>query len=154
MAANEPGHLLEEPSHNPTGTTSSEKSTRIKAPKPNPSASEVTIKKPTWAYIHLQHLVPPSEKGQPLDAVTAQLHLSAGLRAFLGLHGTAIPVDFLKIENQQVWIRVPAEDCQAVVAAAGGWSDSRGHGWRARGWSFWSASVAGRDAGQDLFDGT
>jgi ribonuclease P/MRP protein subunit POP8 len=153
MAAKNPDRLLEEPSCPSTETISSDKSTKIKAHKPNPSPLEVTIKKPTWAYIHLQHLVPPSEKGQPLDAVTAQLHLSAGLRTFLGLHGTAIPVDFLKIENQQIWIRVPAEDCQAVIAAAGGWSDSRGHGWRARGWSFWSASVVGRDAGQDLFDG-
>jgi ribonuclease P/MRP protein subunit POP8 len=125
---------------------------KTKARKPNPVVYETTIKRPIWAYIHLQHLTPASEEKTSLDAVTAHLHLTASLRTFLGLHGAAIPIDLLDIQDQQVWIRVPADDRQTIIAAVGGWSDSRGHGWRVRGSSAWSASAAGKDAGQDLFD--
>jgi ribonuclease P/MRP protein subunit POP8 len=71
-----------------------------------------------------------------LDALTARTQLTAALSQFLGLAGTAISVDILKIESTPVkkrgaeydgrggvylWIRVPREDASAVVAAVSSW---------------------------------
>lgn len=87
--------------------------------------------------------------------MTAHMHLNAALSTFLGLHGSAITFDILKLEGQGVWIRVQAEDRAAVVAATGGWVSKAKEGWRMKGWSCWNAAAAaaGRDAaGGDLFD--
>jgi ribonuclease P/MRP protein subunit POP8 len=144
--------LIGEPSQLQHAKATSDTRGKTKSHKTKPVVYETTIKLPIWAYIHLQHLVPAVEENLSLDAVTAHLHLTASLRTFLGLHGAAIPIDVMGIQERQVWIRVPADDRQMVIAAVSGWSDSRGHGWRVRGSSSWSASAAGRDAGQDLFN--
>jgi ribonuclease P/MRP protein subunit POP8 len=146
------GGLIGHNAHIQNAKSASETNTKRKPSETNLAAYETTIKRPIWAYIHLQHLTPASEEKLSLDAVTAHLHLTASLRTFLGMHGAAIPIDLLDIQGQQVWIRVPADDRQTILAAVGGWSDSRGHGWRVRGSSAWSASAAGKDAGQDLFN--
>jgi ribonuclease P/MRP protein subunit POP8 len=77
-----------------------------------------------------------SGPGSGLDALTARTHLTAALSQFLGLAGTAISVDILKIESTPLkrrdadhdgrggvylWIRVPREDASAVVAAVSSW---------------------------------
>lgn len=136
-------------------TQSSAKSTSSKQKNAtkNQTLSEFSIRKPDWSYIHLQHLSSSNASStQALDGVTAQLHLNAALSTFLGLHGSAIPIDLLQLKEQDVWIRVPAEDRAAVIAAAGGWTSKNGEGWRVKGWSHWNASALGRDAGQDLFN--
>lgn len=112
--------------------------------------SQFTIRNPPWAYIHLEHLS-SSENKNLLDEVTAQLHLTAALSQFLGLHGAAIPFDILKVEGQDVWIRLQTEDRQALVAAVGGWVNANGEGWRVKGWSSWDCNAMGRESGQDLF---
>ena len=112
--------------------------------------NQITIRNPQWAYIHLQHLTSKSSPPD-LDAVTAHLHLTTALSQFLGLHGAAIPFDILKLNEQDVWIRLPAEDHSALKAAVGGWVSAGGEGWRVKGCSSWDASAIGRDAGQDLF---
>ncbi|KAL3410368.1 UPF0235 protein [Aspergillus fumigatus] len=62
-----------------------------------------------------------------LDPLTARTHLTAALAQFLGLTGTAIPLDILKITQEgqaqtpTVWIRVPRSDAAAVVAALSSW---------------------------------
>ncbi|KAM3423418.1 hypothetical protein BST61_g851 [Cercospora zeina] len=143
----------------PSTTTDAQQATQSSTPKmsrqprnitKNQTLSEFSIRKPDWVYIRLQHL--SSKTAQTLDGVTAQLHLNAALSAFLGLHGSAIPIDILHLQEQDVWIRAPAEERAAVIAAVGGWISSSGEGWRVRGWSHWNANAFGRDAGQDLFD--
>ncbi|RHZ62346.1 hypothetical protein CDV55_105313 [Aspergillus turcosus] len=99
------------------------------APKPPPSAKVLTFtsRNPAWTYLKLQLITqPPTSTTQPpLDPLTAKTHLTAALSQFLGLTGTAIPLDILKIapENkaQTVWIRVPRSDAAAVVAALSSW---------------------------------
>jgi ribonuclease P/MRP protein subunit POP8 len=83
----------------------------------------------------------------------------------MGLTGTAIPIDILKLENacppeekyDSVWIRVPREDAAAVVGAVSSWigggNKSAGAAdvaWRisAKG-NFLGALIAG--SGADLF---
>lgn len=110
-----------------------------------------TIRNPQWTYLRLQRL--SSAKDVPsLDAVTAHMYLTSALSQFLGLHGAAISFDILKLEGQDVWIRLPAEDRSSLVAAAGGWVNSNGEGWRVKGESSWDAGVSSCDNGQDLFD--
>lgn len=115
------------------------------------------LRNPTWSYVHLEHITPPPQSSStpsspaPLDALTAHVHITAALNQFLGLHGAAVPVDVLKLAGREVWIRVPAKDRSALVAAVGGWVGRQGEGWRVRGWSSWSAGAKGREGGRDLF---
>ncbi len=95
----------------------------------------------------------------PLDQITARTHLTSALQQFLGLTGSAIPIDILKVEKKEVWIRVPREDRVTAVAAVGGWVSTASTrddgsvqtGWRVKGASDWLANlVAGN--GSDLFE--
>lgn len=106
----------------------------------------------------------PGNPIQPLDTLSARSYLSSALSQFLGLTGTAIPIDILKIENSSptekydsAWIRVPREDAAAVVGAVSSWIGggnksvgSADVAWRicAKG-NFLGALVAG--SGADLF---
>ena len=106
---------------------------------------------------------------QPLDPLSARTYLSSALSQFLGVTGTAIPIDILKVENKGssskssdrniekydcVWIRVPRDDGAAVVAAISSWIGGsgidNGAAWRvcAKG-NFLGALVSG--SGSDLF---
>lgn len=110
-----------------------------------------TSRNPLWTYLKLQlyvhvpgpilpnittlgHLLndiprithPLSLSAATLDAVTARTYLTSALSQFLGLTGTAIPIDILKIEKARrgdvfMWIRVPREDVAAVVSALSSW---------------------------------
>ncbi|KAK3077274.1 hypothetical protein LTS18_010756 [Coniosporium uncinatum] len=111
-----------------------------------------------WAYFHLwMYSSPPSPAASTFDAITARTHLTSALRQFLGLHGQAIPVDIIKMEGQDVWIRVPMEDASAVQAAVSGWTggDTNAEGGRTLGWRVkerdeWVGRLGCGD-GQDLF---
>lgn len=135
----------------PTQETSILDKKKRKRRTKNPVLNQFTIRSPPWAYIHLQHLTPPGSNAK-LDEVTAHLHLTAALAQFLGVHGTAIPIDVMKLEGAEVWIRVPSEDKSALIAAVGGWMSSKGEGWRVKGASSWDARAMTRESGQDLFD--
>lgn len=117
---------------------------------------------------------PDASSPQSLDALSARTYLSSALSQFLGLTGTAIPIDILKIENKAAtsstdqktlasnydcaWVRVPREDSAAVVAALSSWIGGSGSGngsganvaWRvcAKG-NYLGALVSG--SGGDLF---
>ena len=133
-----------------TSIATTKKKRKKRTPKPH-ILSQITLRDPPWSYIRLQHLT-SSAQPSDLDAVTAHLHLTAALSQFLGLHGTAIPFDILKLEGQDVWIRLPHDDSSAVIAAVGGWVSASGEGWRVKGLSSWDASAQFKDSGQDLFD--
>lgn len=137
-----------QPSTASTTNLSTSKKRRKRHQKPHILLQQ-TLRSPAWVYIHLRHL---SNSPPPLDAVTAHLHLTTALQQFLGLHGSAITFDVLKLDAQDVWIRAQAEDQRAIVAAAGGWVSGKGEGWRVVGWSWWDAGVGGAGGGgQDLF---
>ncbi|OQE40075.1 hypothetical protein PENCOP_c006G06757 [Penicillium coprophilum] len=135
-----------------------------KAPEPKPKTLHFTSRNPPWTYLKLKLIPQPGSAPQPLDPLSARTYLSSALSQFLGLTGTAIPIDILKIENASpsttkydiVWIRVPREDASAVVSAVSSWiggNNSAGSAdvaWRvcAKG-NFLGALVAG--SGADLF---
>jgi ribonuclease P/MRP protein subunit POP8 len=124
--------------------------------KTNPHfISQLTLRHPQWCYIQLQHMSAGKPKLGQIDEITAHLHLDAALSQFLGLHGSAIRFDILKIQNQNIWIKLAADDRKAFIAAVGGWVSTEGEGWSIKGTSSWSACAMGRDggqySGQDLF---
>ncbi|KAI9721433.1 MAG: hypothetical protein M1812_002195 [Candelaria pacifica] len=144
-------------------TESGQSSCKTRRPKRKPSSStydeaSVTVRNPPWAYIRLELITtPPSTT--TLDAITARTHLTSALQQLFGLTGIAIPVDILKTDRNEVWIRVPREDSGTIVAAVGGWvSTARTRdegaeqiGWKVKGASDWLANlVAGN--GSDLFE--
>ncbi|KAJ5165347.1 uncharacterized protein N7500_007177 [Penicillium coprophilum] len=143
---------------------SSTQPAKRKAPEPKPKTLHFTSRNPPWTYLKLKLIPQPGSAPQPLDPLSARTYLSSALSQFLGLTGTAIPIDILKIENASpsitkydiVWIRVPREDVSAVVSAVSSWiggNNSAGSAdvaWRvcAKG-NFLGALVAG--SGADLF---
>lgn len=76
--------------------------------------------------------------------------MNDALSQFLGITGSAISIDVLKSNCVgELWIRVPREDCSAVVAAVGGWTGVAGGsgggevGWRVLGRGGWLGVVCG-----------
>lgn len=129
----------------------------------NPPSKPITIRAPPFTYLHLTLLASSSSTASPapLDLLTARTHLTAALQQFLGLTGAAIPVDFLKIEGRDVWVRVPREDGAAVTSAVGGWvgsgrvagvgGEDAAVGWRVLGWGDWLGAVVAGE-GRELFE--
>jgi ribonuclease P/MRP protein subunit POP8 len=135
-----------------TCTTTQSNTKKRKKPSSNPAeqTASFSIRNPTHHYLHLNHISPSSST--PLDSVTVHLYLTAALTTFLGLHGSAIAFDILKLEPEErsVWVRVPAEDRAAVIASVSGWVGSKGESWKVGGKG--SAWVAGMGGAEDLFE--
>ncbi|KAK4962422.1 hypothetical protein LTR10_000048 [Elasticomyces elasticus] len=141
-----------EPTTQASTTASAKKKRKRKRTPKNQVLSQLTISDPPWSYLHLQHLISTGPATTNLDAVTAHLQITAALTQFLGLHGAAIPIDILKTECAEVWIRIPAQDHSTLLVAVGGWVSGKGEGWRVKGSSSWDARAMASDAGQDLFN--
>ncbi|KAJ6097313.1 hypothetical protein N7499_001687 [Penicillium canescens] len=150
-----------------------------KASGPKPKTIHFTSRNPPWTYLKLKLVPQPGNTPQALDPLSARTYLSSALSQFLGLTGTAIVIDILKIEHgfastptndatsttqatrvpryDSVWIRVPREDAPAVVAAVSSWigggsntTGSAGVAWRVCAkGNFLGALTAG--SGADLF---
>ncbi len=120
------------------------------SPSP-PITKQITIRHPPHTYLHLTLLSTSTLAPPEPDILTLRAHLTSALQQFLGLSGTAIPIDILKVEGRDCWIRVPREDGGAVVGALGQWVGD-GVGWRVRGRGEWLGRVAG-GSGEGLFGG-
>ncbi|KAI9374929.1 hypothetical protein BJX61DRAFT_226835 [Aspergillus egyptiacus] len=93
-----------------------------------------TARNPQWTYLKLQMIHQPNTSSTilsaPIDPLTTRTHLTSALSQFLGLTGTSIPIDILKVSpetpqshptEKTIWIRVPRQDAPAVVAALSSW---------------------------------
>lgn len=89
------------------------------------SETTFTLRHPPYVYIYL--IVKTTSPTAPveLDKVTAQSYLRSALSQFLGLTGTAIELDLLKVKGKDIWLRVAKEDASAVVAAVSQWASTR-----------------------------
>lgn len=115
----------------------------------------ITIRNPPFTYFHLTLLTSsnsyPTSSAPSIDILTARAHLTSALSQFLGITGTAIPIDFLKVEDRDVWIRVPREDAAAVAGAVSQWVGKDGESsWRVQRKGEWLGIVAATD-GHELF---
>lgn len=71
---------------------------------------------------------------------------------YLGLHGAAIPIDVLKVDDQNAYIRMSYDDGSAVVAAVSQWQSRDGKvGLRVKGRSAWLGGLLGREANARLW---
>ncbi|KAK2770681.1 hypothetical protein FQN52_007280 [Onygenales sp. PD_12] len=122
-----------------------------------------TSRKPPWSYLQLELITQPTSTlptATPLDALTARTYLTSALSQFLGVSGTSISIDILKIERTStgqniLWIRVPRDDAAAVVTAVSSWIGSGGQtgsnvSWRIRAKGGFLGSLVG-GTGKDLF---
>ena len=89
------------------------------------SETTFTLRHPPYVYIYLIVKTFPPTALVELDKVTAQSYLRSALSQFLGLTGTAIELDLLKVEGKDIWLRVAKEDASAVVAAVSQWASTR-----------------------------
>jgi ribonuclease P/MRP protein subunit POP8 len=103
-----------------------------------------TIRTPHFSYAYLELISDPPAKIS-LDDLSIRSYLTAAFTQFLGLTGSAISVDILKVVERECWIRVSREDLSAVVAAVGGWVGSsegdRRVAWIVRGSGNWLGSI-------------
>jgi ribonuclease P/MRP protein subunit POP8 len=77
--------------------------------------------------------------------------LTSALNQFLGIYGTAVPVDILKCEGPNVWIRVPREDSSATTEALSGWIGKTEVAWQIKASGTWLGGLSSGD-GRDLFN--
>ncbi len=104
-----------------------------------------TISKPAHAYARLElagqeveemmiggghHKVgtEPAATTTTLDALQVRSYCAAALKRFLGVLGAAIPVDVLKVQGGECWVRLPREDFSRFAAAMTAWPGTGGGG--------------------------
>ncbi|KAL7797483.1 hypothetical protein V8C37DRAFT_369622 [Trichoderma ceciliae] len=111
-----------------------------------------TIKTPPFSYAHLELLTDPPDAGVELDNLQVKSYCTAALRQFLGLTGSAIFLDILKVEGSECWVRVPRDDLGSFAAALTAWKGTSDGGIRCllriKQCSDWLGMMVGSD-GQD-----
>jgi ribonuclease P/MRP protein subunit POP8 len=115
-----------------------------------------TIKAPPFSYAHLEAL---SESSDPiaLDAIQVRSYCTSALKQFLGITGTSISLDILKVEGASCWLRIPRDDLGAFSAAITAWQGTHETGvhstLRIKGCSDWLGSLVGREREDQLWRG-
>ncbi|KAI4867224.1 hypothetical protein F4820DRAFT_414216 [Hypoxylon rubiginosum] len=115
-----------------------------------------TIKAPRFSYAHLE-VFSTSADPDELDALQVRSYCTSALKQFLGTIGVGIPLDILKVEGKDCWLRVPRDDLAAFSAAITAWQGSFQDGvhssLRIRGCSDWLGALVGRDGQDKLWTG-
>ncbi|KAK6833660.1 hypothetical protein PG987_008354 [Apiospora arundinis] len=87
-----------------------------------------------------------------LDALQVRSYCTAALQQFLGIAGTAISIDILKVDGADCWLRIPRDNLGAFSAAITAWRGTNENGvhvtFQIKGCSDWLGSLVGR-VGQD-----
>lgn len=117
--------------------------------KSNASAADpvmsFTLRKAPYSYfrISLRSLSATPQPPDELDEVSTRTYLTLALQQYLGLTGTAISIDILKVEGRDAWIRVPSEDEIAVAASLSQWTGTKDIAWRIEQRGAWLGGLAG-----------
>ncbi|KXH24875.1 hypothetical protein CSAL01_00211 [Colletotrichum salicis] len=110
-----------------------ENSSAVEAPTSTPRATgqkshellTCTIKTPAFSYTQLELISESpttSQEALELDNLQVRSYCNAALGQFLGATGSAIPIDILKVEGAQCWLRVPRQDLSPFTAAITAWA--------------------------------
>lgn len=143
-----------------TGVAGDNNTATLGIPKDNPKhrgheISSKTIKAPAFSYVCLQ-LISDLAKPPELDILSVRSYIMAALTQFLGITGSAISVDILKVDPKECWIRVPREDLSPVVAAMGGWIggiESEGRvSWRVKAAGNWLSALIGQVGAENVWN--
>lgn len=111
------------------------------------STTSFTLRSAPYTYYHLslRHLAPTlTQAQQAVDEITTRSYLTSALQQYLGLTGTAISIDILKVQDRHVWIRVPREDEPSVTASISQWVGIKDVAWRIEGKAAWLGGLVGR----------
>lgn len=130
-------------------------------PDPGPSAGQgskarkahelvsCTIRSPPFSYLHLERTCDGADQPE-LDALQVRAYCTSAMTQFLGVTGAAIPVDILKVDATECWLRVPRPDLGAFAAAITAWpgvsQEGEGSSYvlRIRACGDWLGSLVGR----------
>lgn len=111
-----------------------------------------TIKEPPFSYVHLQLVSLSNSSSFPLDNLSLKSYCTTALRRCLGMVGTAISMDILKIDNDHAWVRIPRPDLGSFATAITAWQGTTDDGEQVslqlRQCSDWLGAMVGAD-GQD-----
>jgi ribonuclease P/MRP protein subunit POP8 len=107
------------------------------------------LRQPQWTYFHLA-LIRLDGEDPMLDMITARQHLTEALSRFLGLVGTTIDADILKLEANTIWVRVPRVTSKAFHEAISSWIGQSQMKYIVKGKEDWLVSLA-MESGHDLF---
>lgn len=120
---------------------------------------EVTSTIRNSPYAYLQLFVTRTDLRNPVRSITVQdydditlrAYLNSALSQYLGLVGTAISIDILKIQDSDAWVRVPSDDESAVIAALSQWTGAQGVSVRIRNRSHWLGHLTNNAADEKLW---
>ncbi|KIH88665.1 ribonuclease P/MRP protein subunit POP8 [Sporothrix brasiliensis 5110] len=118
-----------------------------------------TIGRPPFAYAQIEVVQNHQSQASqgPLDALQVRSYCDAALKQFLGAAGAAMPLDLLKLEGSEFWVRLPREDMGLFAAALAAWSSVSREGTatalRLRASGNWLGSLIGRSQQQALWNG-
>ncbi|KAF1363813.1 hypothetical protein EJ07DRAFT_100938 [Lizonia empirigonia] len=115
---------------NPTSTADTKK--RKRKEKESHVLHQTTFRRPTWSYFHLALITTgtaaaqsstftASSETQDIDALTVSALLLQPLTAYLGITGSAVPIDILHTVGCSAYVRMPRQDARAFRAALSGW---------------------------------
>jgi ribonuclease P/MRP protein subunit POP8 len=111
-----------------------------------------TIKAPPFSYAHLELVTEDSTQAINLDELQVKSYCTAALRQFMGLTGAGMPLDILKAQGNQCWVRVERPDLGSFAAAITAWRGTNEDGvhylLRLVQCSDWLGTMVGSD-GQD-----
>lgn len=93
---------------------------------------QTTFRKPAWSYFHLTLVtpgtasqIPSASETQPdsrdIDNLTVSTLLLQPLTAYLGITGSAVPVDILHTQGRSAYVRIPRQDARGFRAGLSGW---------------------------------
>ncbi|KAI0884452.1 uncharacterized protein GGS22DRAFT_23349 [Annulohypoxylon maeteangense] len=115
-----------------------------------------TIKAPRHSYAHLELFSDSPDTGD-LDILQVRSYCTSALKQFLGATGIGIPLDILKVEGKDCWLRVPRDDLGAFSAAITAWQGSYQDGihssFRIRGCSDWLGALVGSAGNDKIWSG-
>ena len=115
-----------------------------------------TIKTPPFSYACLELISEPTSSIE-LDDLTVRSYITAAFTQYLGLTGSAMSVDILKVEGSECWIRVPREDLGPAMAAVGGWvggnEESGRVGWKVKASGNWLSNLVGNRGVEKIWSG-
>ena len=98
----------------------------------------------------MQVQFPLSSNLPPHDVLTAKQRISAALTRFLGVLGSAIQVDILHLDGNDLWVRVPKDSGNAFHEAISSWSESGTMKYVIKGRDDWLVKLMQYNA-EDLF---
>ncbi|KAI8961567.1 hypothetical protein F5Y11DRAFT_325774 [Daldinia sp. FL1419] len=114
----------------------------------------ITIRSSRYSYAHLELFSASADPGV-LDALQVRSKCTSALKQFLGTTGLGIPLDILKVDGKDCWLRMPRDDLGAFSAAITAWQGSYHDGvhssLRIRGCSDWLGALVGRDGEDELW---